>query len=254
MIKLTPQQKHIAQPLFDGYRPLRGLVHEAFAALLDIGLADLFVDNVARPQAAYLNLEFHFLAGAPSEIVAQKIRTLPGGARMIAPDAAWEPFIRGCFEQTLETRTRFAFGSGGWHRADLNQMQQLPAGFSLVGITSANCQEFAQLATSLVDWDEATQKASWQGWTGFGVWHEDRFVSGCAGTPMAGKVDVEVQTHLAFRRRGLATAAAAALINFCLDHDIEPCWDAANTMSVGLGQKLGFTDMTPYLVYIVPQS
>ena len=59
----------------------------------------------------------------------------------------------------------------------------------------------------------------------------------------------EIQTALAHRRRGLATAVAAVMILYCLDHDLKPCWDAANEMSACLAEKIGFAGRTPYRAY-----
>lgn len=84
---------------------------------------------------------------------------------------------------------------------------------------------------------------------GFGVEQEGQFIAGCAGAPANGLLDFEIQTALAYRRRGLATAVAAAMILYCLDHDLQPCWDAANEMSARLAEKVGFVGLTPYMAY-----
>ncbi|MEZ4861999.1 MAG: GNAT family N-acetyltransferase [Caldilineaceae bacterium] len=84
---------------------------------------------------------------------------------------------------------------------------------------------------------------------GFGVEQEGQFVSDCAGAPAGGMLDFEIQTQLAHRRRGLAIAVAAAMILYCLDHNLTPCWDAANEMSARLAEKVGFIERTPYLAY-----
>ena len=48
------------------------------------------------------------------------------------------------------------------------------------------------------------------------------------------------------------------MILYCLEHEIEPCWDAGNRadvreteISAALAKKLGFTNPTPYTAYIV---
>jgi L-amino acid N-acyltransferase YncA len=64
-----------------------------------------------------------------------------------------------------------------------------------------------------------------------------------------GKLEIEIQTHRQFRRRGLARAVAAALILYCIEHGIEACWDAANEPSAALARQLGFHSTGKYEAY-----
>ncbi|MEX2228500.1 MAG: GNAT family N-acetyltransferase, partial [Dehalococcoidia bacterium] len=49
-----------------------------------------------------------------------------------------------------------------------------------------------------------------------------------------------------FRRRGRGRAAGARLVEHCLDHGLEPCWDAHNPPSTALAEQLGFVDPQRY--------
>ncbi len=51
------------------------------------------------------------------------------------------------------------------------------------------------------------------------------------------------------RRRGLAMTVAAALILYCLEHGLEPGWDAANEPSAALARQLGFHSTGKYEAY-----
>ncbi|NJM87328.1 MAG: GNAT family N-acetyltransferase [Hydrococcus sp. RU_2_2] len=54
-----------------------------------------------------------------------------------------------------------------------------------------------------------------------GILHQGRFVSGASTAAVGGgKVEIDIQTHDRFRRRGLARAVAAALILYCLDRGL----------------------------------
>ena len=87
-----------------------------------------------------------------------------------------------------------------------------------------------------------------------GILHQGRFVSGVSSAAVGGgKFEIEIQTQLQFRRRGLARAVAAALIVYCLEHGIEPCWDAANEPSAALARQLGFHSTGKYEAYRLKQ-
>ncbi|MBW4622041.1 MAG: GNAT family N-acetyltransferase [Cyanosarcina radialis HA8281-LM2] len=62
------------------------------------------------------------------------------------------------------------------------------------------------------------------------------------------------QTHDGFRRRGLARAVAAAMVLYCLDRGLEPCWDAANEPSSALARQLGFRSMGKYEALNLPDD
>src|SRR5262249_52737178 len=85
---------------------------------------------------------------------------------------------------------------------------------------------------------------------GLGILHQGMFVSGASSAAVGGgKVEIEIQTHRQFRRRGLARTVAAALILYCLERGLEPCWDAANRLSAALARQLGFHSTGTYEAY-----
>ncbi len=64
------------------------------------------------------------------------------------------------------------------------------------------------------------------------------------------KLEIGIETREAYRGRGFAQACASALIEYCLEHGLEPVWACRgeNTASFQLAQKLGFepTYRIPY--------
>lgn len=62
-------------------------------------------------------------------------------------------------------------------------------------------------------------------------------------------IEIEIATREDCRRQGLATACGARLILECLQRNLYPSWDAANTMSVGLSAKLGYHFSHEYTAY-----
>lgn len=62
-------------------------------------------------------------------------------------------------------------------------------------------------------------------------------------------IEVNIKVKKEYRRKGVATAMAAQLIIECLKQNKKVSWDAANTCSVSLAQKLGFKYDSTYSIY-----
>ena len=59
-------------------------------------------------------------------------------------------------------------------------------------------------------------------------------------------IETQINTNGPFRRMGLATAASAALIEYCLEQGIERRWDTGNPKSEKLAEKLGYIATNSY--------
>ncbi len=76
---------------------------------------------------------------------------------------------------------------------------------------------------------------------GFGIMAGDRLASAATSyTRSSHYLEVAIATRVAFRGRGLAAIAAAALLCECLRHGLEPCWSASNPVSKRLAARLGY--------------
>src|SRR6266567_3203822 len=152
--------------------------------------------------------------------------------------------------EPMQTRTRVAFQPGDWDRAHRRNLQKaVPVGFSLRRISAGDVARFSRLADSLVYNFPTLEEFAARG-VGFGVEHKGRYVSGCSSFAVSSRsLEFEIQTHPDFLRRGLASACAAAMIEYCLEHGLRPCWDAHNDVSAALATKLGFTNPAPYTAY-----
>jgi len=248
MLQLPPEHRNVLRPLFADYPYLQGLVH----GVLHGAFGEAFVDQTESATVGMIGvLDFVFFAGdASCATAAEMIGSQQAGSWLIGRDAAWQArFIKRWGDQ-LKQKERFAFQAPTvWNRERLAAWQhELPIGCRLKPITEAAAARFAQLSASLVDFDAQGQPTMAYS-VGFGVEQDGQFISGCVGAPAGGMLDFEIQTALAHRRRGLATAVAAAMILYCLDHDLRPCWDAANEMSARLAEKVGFVGRTPYRAY-----
>lgn len=53
-------------------------------------------------------------------------------------------------------------------------------------------------------------------------------------------IEIEIDTKEEYRRKGLAYICGAKLILECLERNLYPSWDAHNSGSVALAEKLGY--------------
>lgn len=247
LIELFGDARGVLQPLFRGNRKLHGALTAALSG--DFGRA--WADSATAPRVAVVEIEFYFVAGdAEAPAAEEVVRAIPRDTTVVAAGEPWDALVRSIKADAIVERTRIAYDAGTWDRARLGkQAGALPPGHTLTRIGAENVDRFAALTHDLVANYRSTRDFAAHG-VGFGVEREGRFVAGCTSfTLAAGKLEFEIQTHPDFRRRGLATAAAAAMILHCIDNGLEPCWDAHNEGSALLAEKLGFVNRLPYTVF-----
>ena len=97
-----------------------------------------------------------------------------------------------------------------------------------------NCEDYEQsgLGYLIVDGDKIISGAS--SFSYYDVW-----------------IEIETDTHEAYRKQGSATVVAAELILSCLEQNLYPSWDARNLASLYLAEKLGYTFSQEYIAYEV---
>jgi GNAT superfamily N-acetyltransferase len=252
LIELAADRRGPLRPLFAGLTGCRGILDAA----LEGTMGRAWADDESSPAVGLIDLDFYLLAGDPDAPAAEVIvRALEAPWSAAVSSDAWGPLLHRVWGGMLATRTRVDFEAGQWKRARLQEfVDALPEGFELRRITLDDAARFRELTDSLVYNFPSLEEFVERG-AGFGIEHEGRFVTGCSSFALSSrKLEFEIQTHPDFRRRGLATAAAAAMILYCIEQGLEPCWDAHNPISAALATKLGFVDATPYTAYEVMTS
>ncbi len=247
LVELPAGSRKTLRPLFAGFPGLRGIVD----AGLEGTMGRAWADDASRPRVGLIDLDFYLVAGDPNAPAAEEAaRRFEPPWSAGASSGAWEPVLRRVWGEGMSTRTRVDFQSGVWDRSGLRSfIDALPDGYHLRRIALDDARRFRELAPSLVYNFSSLEEFIDRG-AGFGIEHEGRFVSGCSSFAISSrKLEFEIQTHRDFRRRGLARAAAAAMIEHCLDCGLEPCWDAHNPISAALATKLGFVEPKPYTAY-----
>jgi GNAT superfamily N-acetyltransferase len=248
LLELHRDHRASLRRLFDRYPCLHGSV----AAIVEGGMGKVLADSRQEPCVALAVLDFHFLAGDPlHEHASPLFKLLQPGNVLIAPTPAWQHLVAATYPGELAVYHREAFQAAKFEIDKLRRFcRTLPSGFELRQVRLEEVTQFiTDLDPALVYNFRSHEEFITRG-VGLGVRHQGRFVSGASSAAVGGgRLEIEIQTHREFRRRGLARAVAAALILHCLEHGIEPCWDAANEPSSALARQLGFRSTGKYEAY-----
>ena len=86
---------------------------------------------------------------------------------------------------------------------------------------------------------------------GYCIMHDQKIICAAATShpPVENAFEIQIVTRKEYRRQGLATIAAAYLIEYSLENRYDPRWDADNETSAKLAEKLGYSNPVPYKIY-----
>lgn len=87
---------------------------------------------------------------------------------------------------------------------------------------------------------------------GYAILHDGKIVSAATSFSIYDEgIEIEIATNSDYRKKGLATIVASALILDCLDKGKYASWDGANPESVKLAEKLGYILKESYDTYFI---
>ncbi|MGE7132897.1 GNAT family N-acetyltransferase [Lysinibacillus xylanilyticus] len=217
-----------------------------------------WVDNLENPTVAQITVGiFVFYAGDPNTQEAEKLLyNLPEFTLAIVDSEEWKNRIETVHNGAVEKFKRYRFEKDPEHfnRTHLhNIMSSLPEDYEIKKVDNniANLPSFHELSEDFVSQFDSIDDFVNRG-VGYAILHEGQVV--CAATSFSiydDGIEIEIATHPQFRRKGLATITASALILYCLDRGLYPSWDGANSESVELAKKLGYIFKESYDTYFI---
>lgn len=242
----------------EAVRPLFGDWQESLIwSCLQGVMGEIYVDDVRTPASAMAILgDFCYFAGKPQrELVLYKPESCQRDFMIMVPQSdAWGAMIEACYPQKAKRVTRYAIKKEP-DVFDREKLRQAAEGLS------------PEYSWKLIDEEvyRWCKSESWcRDWTGQYPDYETYRKNGLGvvilrdGVPVSGAssyshyrggIEIEIDTHEAYRRRGLAYACAARLILECLERGLYPSWDAQNPWSVALAKKLGYHFDREYTAY-----
>lgn len=219
----------------------------------------IFANAPQTPDAALIVLErlgIAFAAGdarhAPALLDA--LRGWHSWYEVNEPPEAWHPHLTAWSKGSYAT-ARYAFTNDP-KAFDMDRLRKLaipPQGTTLrlydrPLLEEALCASWSEDQTGAF----ASPDAFLQDGLGMAFLQEDRLVSGCSSfCRHADGYEIQVDTHPDQRGKGLATCVSAAFILEVLSRGMTPYWDAANSKSLRLAEKLGFVFRKAYVAWLL---
>lgn len=217
----------------------------------------VYADRSERPASAVAVLgDFSFFAGTPNEaLVSHKPEAGGRGFMIMIPqNDAWANLIIRNYGDQAKKVTRYAMKK----EAKAFDGQKLAAAVNSIGpeyeIRMMD-EELFHLCRS-ADWskDLVSQYPDYKTYERLGLGavalrDGDLVCGASAYSRYETGIEIEIDTKMEYRRRGLAYGCGARLILECLARGLYPSWDAQNKWSVALAEKLGYGFDHEYTAY-----
>lgn len=259
MYEVPKEQMKCIMSLFKGWE------ETLIWSCLEGYMGKAWTNNLGKPQVALIIIgDFAFLAGNSDLVQTETlVKVIQEKGKkphllLIPQDKKWGDWIEKVYGEKVEQTMRYATKKEP-HVFDKKKLESfvklLPRGFELKPIEKelyekVQKEEWCQdLCSQFPTYQEYEQLG-----IGFCILHEGKVVSGASSyTVYSRGIEIEIDTHEAYRKKGLATVCAAQLILACLEKGLYPSWDAASKISISLAEKLGYHLAYEYTTYILNQ-
>ncbi len=215
------------------------------------------VDDAARPNVARLYVAdvVAFGGDAYHPHAASLVRGLPLEKGILPAPGGWRSLILDEHGDQIVATTRHSFSDRALNPKRLQQCRDaLPPPYRIERIDERHARTLYErpdlLSPDLVGHFQSPRDFVRRG-IGFCVLIADRIVAGASSYVVCNRgIEIQVNTHPQFLRRGLATAVSAELILHCLQTGRDAHWDAANDASARLAVRLGYIPTGTYEMLI----
>lgn len=220
-----------------------------------------WVDNLENPTVAQITVGiFVFYAGNPNIKEAEELlNNLPDFALVIVDSDEWKSRIETVHKGDIEKFQRYRFEKNTEHLDRthlLNLLSTLPEGYEIKKINRSIVKSptFHELSEDFISQFDSIDDFINRG-IGYAILYEGKVVSAATSFSIYdGGIEIEIATNSQYRRKGLATITASALILDCLDKGKYTSWDGANSESVELAKKLGYMFKETYDTYFIENT
>jgi GNAT superfamily N-acetyltransferase len=257
MVKhIEPGKRKKLAGLFADHRP-----SFIIDCVLEGHLGTAMADDENMPKVVQLAFaDIVVFGGDPEHPVAlELVKRLPENKIVLPSPPGWSDLLLQVHGGGLMKLIRFAFSSRMLDVLHLRSLiKTLPEDYRVERIDVDLAQLIYQ-DPSIVSEDHVRNFNSPEDFVqrgiGFCALKDDRIVSTASSYAFCDKgIEVQINTHPDFRGKGLATVVSAVLLVYCLEHGIEPHWDAGNEISIRLAEKLGYVQTDSYQVLLLDRG
>ncbi|MBN2540454.1 MAG: GNAT family N-acetyltransferase [Bacilli bacterium] len=219
---------------------------------------DLYVNSLDDPKIAMMYTPpVYFLHGDPLANGGEDILELIRPDSWIVPDREeWNVYVETAFRNQLDVFPRILFRSDALSLEHILSFRKpLPKGLRIEKIQAQHLKEDTMIQVDVTRRFFRVRDFLRNGF-GFVLLNEDNIPQGFALTnyPVEGK-EVEVYFRVGYddypkyRNQGLGLQLCIAFLEYCLNNDYIPVWDAAHAISSHLASKLGYLEDISWTMY-----
>ncbi len=230
-------------------------VDVSIECVLEDQMGAAFVDDIENPSAFMIRIgPFHYFAGNPAG---------NGGAKLIkgfepynlfmSASEGWAEAFQEVFGERFFAIERYIFSSANLSLELIKKLCRASIYADEVKRMDAVLIESLKGKDHFIDVSDFESSSDFQD-RGIGFFIEQGGkVIGAAYSSLVCSMGIEVSLFVEedYRRKGAATVLSANLLRWCLEHNMDAHWDAANTESCGLAEKLGYTTRGKYTAYFL---
>ncbi|HDR7915283.1 GNAT family N-acetyltransferase [Bacillus pretiosus] len=221
-------------------------------------MGNAWVNDLENPTVAQVTVGiFTFYAGDPNRRETEELLcNIPDRMLVIVNSEEWKKRLETCYERKIDKFLRYKFKRNTEvfdHSKLQSFISMIPKGYELRRIDEhiVNIPTLHKVSEDFTSQFKSIEDYLNRG-IGYSILYKGEVVCGASSYSIYDNgIEIEVATDLNHRRKGLATIVSAALILACLEKEIYPNWDAANTTSAKLAEKLGYTFDKAYDTYFV---
>ncbi|GAB6422071.1 GNAT family N-acetyltransferase [Bacillus luti] len=217
-----------------------------------------WVNNLENPTVAQVTIGiFTFYAGdSNAKETEELVCNIPDRMLVIVNSEEWKKRLETFYGRKIDKFLRYKFKRNAevFNRSKLQSfISVLPKGYELRRVDEdiVNNPTLHKVSEDFISQFQSVEDYINRG-IGYCILHKGEVVCGASSYSIYDKgIEIEVATDHNHRKKGLATIVSAAIILECLEKEIYPNWDAANTTSAKLAEKLGYVFDKAYDTYFV---
>ena len=213
-----------------------------------------YADNIESPNIAMIGQKILcFLGGnEENENVSLLLEKIPQGRLIFVSNEKWATQLKNYFGEKLKNYPRTKFSSKNLKVTEMQELQKkLPKNMQIKKLTKNSIERISEQAKGIISIlfhsiDDFLERNF-----GFYIEEKNNVASlALAATPIYdNSFEIHIETNPNYQRKGLATIICAKLIEYSLQNNLEPHWDADNEPSAKLAIKLGYTNPEKYFAY-----